>query len=473
MGDDLRVGGASSTRLELAISDAEIRASRMTSRLGTANDELQRGGGSIENAEALLNETSELLAELTREARSGGTIDRLSALRETLAATVQNARRERAVGAVAERRGATGGNPLTRDVRVAAQAMRRSGDPSSFAGLLVRGGSDARMRELGRLSESDLRAALSQAGVSNEDADRAIDALKSNIALPFQRRVQQQAVRGLERAAARLERAAVGMGPELEAQLDRLRGPARGELLESLRLIGADANADELQALLENGANAEQLRLPLARAMRSLADVVGARARDAAEGEGATALTAGPSREFPWAADEVRQRWGLEEGGGGIVGDAIREHVEASNAERHTDEIVGKAILMFSGVLAGGAFSGGGGTIGAAVREGLEVAAIRGEAADAGADAAAELGDLSRAQQQDRRATIATIGAIGAVAAEGALGATLGTAHHDLVHQGAKKPLVDAAIMATEAALTVTVELEKHRLESAVAGGHH
>ncbi|MEZ4252865.1 MAG: hypothetical protein R3B99_32050 [Polyangiales bacterium] len=469
MGDDLRVGGASSTRLELAISDAEIRASRMTSRLGTANDELQRGGGSIENAEALLNETSELLAELTREARSGGTIDRLSALRETLAATVQNARRERAVGAVAERRGATGGNPLTRDVRVAAQAMRRSGDPSSFAGMLVRGGSDARMRELGRLSESDLRAALSQAGVSNEDADRAIDALKSNIALPFQRRVQQQAVRGLERAAARLERAAVGMGPELEAQLDRLRGPAGGELLESLRLIGADANADELQGLLDSGANAEQLRLPLARAMRSLADVVGARARDAAEGEGATALTAGPSREFPWAADEVRQRWSA----GGIVDDAIREHVESSNAERHTDERVGKQILMLSGVLAGGAFSGGGGTIGAAVREGLEVAAIRGEAADAGADAAAELGDLSRAQQQDRRATIATIGAIGAVAAEGALGATLGTAHHDLVHQGAKKPLVDAAIMATEAALTVTVELEKHRLESAVAGGHH
>lgn len=465
MTETARVGGASSGRVELMISDAEIRASRLTSQVGTTIDELQRGGGSIERADALLNESSEVLAELTREARAGGTIDRLDALRQTLATTVQSARRERAIGAVAERRGTNEGATITRDVRLAAQTMRRTGDPASFAGALVRGGSDARMRELSRVSESDLRAALANAGVTGEAAGRAIDALKSNIALPFQRRVHEQGVRQLDRAAARLERAAVGMGPEHQAQLARLRGPEGHELIATLRLVGADDQAAELSALLERGADTEQLRLPLARAMRTLADVVRARATEIAQGEGGAASSASPSREMPWADAEVQQRWSA----GGIVADAIAEHTEAANAERRSDAALGKAILIGMGSLIGVYGATGSANVATAGREILEVAAIRGEANDAAADAAAELGSVERAEREDVRATVAAIGATVAVVTEAGVGSMLGAAHH-----GAKSGLAtDAGFAALEAVVGAEVELRKHAAEGAALGASH
>jgi hypothetical protein len=473
MGDDLRVGGASTARLELATSDTELRASRLSSRLGTAIGDLQRGRGSLEDAEALLNETSEVLAALTREARAGGTIDRLGALRETLATAVQTERREREVGAVAERRGASGGSELARDVARAAQAMRRSGDPSSFAGILVRGGSDARMRELSRTSESELRAALGRAGVTGENADRAIEALKANIALPFERRVHQQAARRLDQSVERFERASIGMGPELEAQLERLQGPRGDEMLTSLRLVGLDAEADELEAVLRQGGDdvGERLRLPLARAMRGLAEVVRERATNVAQGEGASPLTAGSSREFPWAAAEVEQRWGA----GGIVADAIREHVDAANAERAHDTSVGKAILMVAGVVATvTAASSLGGTLNTAAREALEAGSIWEQADDTATDAAAGLESVELAQQAKRRAAVAVMGATGAVVIEGAAGAAVHAAHHDIVHNPRVLPdvVIDGLIIAAEAAIAVGVEVEKHRKEELLGEAH-
>lgn len=470
MTETARVGGASSGRVELMISDAEIRASRLTSRVGTTIDELQRGGGSIEQAEALLNESSEVLAELTREARAGSTIDRLDALRQTLATTVQSARRERAIGAVAERRGTNEGATITRDVRLAAQTMRRTGDPASFAGALVRGGSDARMRELSRVSESDLRAALANAGVTGEAADRAIDALKSNIALPFQRRVHQQGARRLEQAAARLERAATGIGPEFSEQLARLQSPRGQELIASLRLVGAGDQADELARLVDRGADAEELRLPLARAMRTLADVVRERATDVGQGEGGAALSASPSREMPWADAEVQQRWSA----GGIVADAIREHTEAANSERTEDAETGRLILIVANIPV--SLMGPGGSVAAtAGREALEVSAAWGDANDAAADAGAELGSVSRAREEKTRAVIATAGAIGAVTLEAAAAGVLHGVHHN-VTEGvgpAAKAALDVGFAVAEAGVSTGIEAGKHAFEQAALGEPH
>jgi hypothetical protein len=457
MNQPLRVGSAPSARVELAISDAEIRASRMTSQMGTAIGDLQRGRGSLEAAEALLNESSEVLAELTREGRAGAAIDRLDALRGTLATTIQSARRDRAIGAVAERRGASEGASIARDVRLAAQTMRRTGDPSAFAGALVRGGSDARMRELSRVSESDLRAALANAGVTGEAADRAIDALKSNIALPFQRRVHEQGARRLDQAAARLERAAVGMGPEHAEQLARLQGPRGEELLATLRLVGAEDQATELAGLLARGADAEQLRLPLARAMRTLADAVRERATDVARGEGHAALSASPSREMPWADAEVQQRWGA----GGIVEQAIREHTEAANAERASDATIGKYVLIAAGLLMGMVGAVGASVVASAGREGAEVASFYGDADDAAADAAAQLGTVERAQTTERRAEVGARFAVAAVAAEGLL-----------AFGGAKMHGPDAGpslgLVTAETAGSIGIEAGKHELERRV-----
>lgn len=464
MNQPLRVGSASSGRVELAISDAEIRASRMTSQMGTAIGDLQRGRGSVEAAEALLNESSEVLAELTREGRAGAAIDRLDALRGTLATTIQSARRERAIGAVAERRGASEGASIARDVRVAAQTMRRTGDPSAFAGALVRGGSDARMRELSRVSESELRAALANAGVTGDAADRAIDALKSNIALPFQRRVHEQGARRLDQAAARLERAAVGMGPEHAEQLARLQGPQGEELLETLRLVGAEDRAAELAGLLAGGADAEQLRLPLARAMRTLADAVRERATDVARGEGHAALSASPSREMPWAAAEVQQRWGA----GGIVEQAIREHTEAANAERASDATIGKYLLIATGFLLGNYGPGGSATVATMGREALEVAAFYGEANDAASDAAAELGTVEAAEQAERRADLAAASAAIAVGTEVLAAGALAKVHHGAPAGRA----TDAGFAALETLASAAIEEKKHQIEAQVLGSH-
>lgn len=442
------------------------------------SDPVQRAARRSEG-QALFEQGNALLQQL---GSGPGATELASALRE-MEGTLARMTPEEATRALPPRaisRRASLAQAAQRGVSAGAIAYARTGNPEDFANAVVGDLSDRHLRALGRLGESDLRASLAAQGITGERADAAIDRVKTKIAGKFQRVVRERGQEALESAAQRLRAAADPGSAECGRVARELLSQNGEELLQKLDILGV--NTTPIRHILDNRASYGRglmagLAAQLHGAMNQAADHVGAQAVETAEwGQDALYHNASASRSFPGLAQQVKDRWAM----GGIVGEAVNEHVsQARENEAERDHHIKLATLAAGAVL--GVISGGVGSavliagMSATAREGMNVQRAWTASDQTTGRALAGLATADEAARVHGRAVTTTVVAGGAVALDAAVAGGGALGHHGIREEvsGAARFVVDGAAVAVDAAAAYGIELGAHLADAALNGDHH
>lgn len=318
------------------------------------------------------------------------------------------------------------------------RSSRRPNDPIAAA---LRGGtrrfaqsllSQARrnpraMRALSRVSEDQLVARLERNGATPEAARREVSELREGLGRLFHDQVKTEGRQIMRNAERQFHQAAVGMGSEFQRFAEMLSDGRSGDLIERLRLGGAPEEAAQLRSMLDAEMRNPSLREQHATEKRRLLTAALTRVAHAIE-EHNDAVSSFDAdfgdayRAFPSAMRALARRSGIELEGneGGLLGAAVREHVEHAEHEHHMAHVVGHAVTVGAVALV----SAGLGLLALAVNTGAQATMAgdrRTQTALAGVRAAGGASDAGSVREQQAADTVADAVAVGEVAMQAGL----------------------------------------------------
>jgi len=488
---DPTIQRTSAARLGLVIDEQGMEASQARDAATDALYAHGRGRASLEQLESALGRASAARRGL---AGRGVQDPRLDAQITALGQAVASMRREQAVESAPMRTSATAG-PATRTLDAGVRAMRRGGDASRAAHVMLHSrNGDAFLRELGRgHTRENVVAAMQARGLSESRANELADALEDQIGAIFYERVRGEVSTGLRDAARDLRAASMGAGPEFDAALGHLWGPDGEDFVQRLETGGVgDSAIAELRALRRRVADGELApedavnasRNTLALSLRTVAGNV-EEALDQMQGTHNASPFAGDLlRTFPETAARTARRMGADArafGGNTVRGDmvsgAIADLASANEAHRSTQMFWAEMGLSIGGLLAAPALMGATGaaatyaTVASAVGRGT---AFHGTRLGAGAQqldqtaaaAAAGLESTETVRARERSLQVDAAVSVVGIAAEAGVGIVGHSTGHSVGHAieegltAAQRPGLGAVLGAGgEVGATAVVEI--------------
>ncbi len=414
-----RLGASGSQLVGLDLSGDDIEADDLAQRMRDAAYELRHGRGDASSARSMLQQAGMLISGRRPGSWQTALVD---AGREL--GPVVEAAESRATPSLPNR---VAPSPAHREAHVMARLAHHIGGSEAevrqaVGEHLFRTGPmrAATLRALAHTSPAHLARMLRRGGASEEAVRTAIDEVHHQAGLAFHSRAVGVASEGLSRLRDELDRAQHGRA--LDRFVAHLRGRPGEAMLRALSALGAGDDVVAIRAQLKSrdGGSAAELRIAVARALRTAAPRVDAIREEIGQYEYDPIGIF--NRKYPSANERLARELGISpevvrggSSGRSVLEDAAAEYVRQGQDGNESAEDWAAASALVGGILMGGgvvaALAGAGQNL-------LAAGASLDEADDVGVNVAAGLDEPGHVDALRRHASAEVIdAAIGIVSA--------------------------------------------------------